>query len=229
MKFFLKLTTTVILVLALSLALYLLTPSPEYWSIETRAYPAEPPIKVESEQRCLPQTLYVTKDLQDDDHQVIDLRCFKLQEKLVEAANDGDLVAIRSAIQQGASVNSPSWSMGNLERPLPLAVWSKRTAAVKLLLDNGGNANDYHYCCMDHRSLLTLAVGNNDIETMKLLMARGADINFVGQFGQGVMDEANRVGNDDTKKLIGAAQDRDIRHRISSRTNNLLRLFGLKT
>ena len=227
MKHVLKLALVIGLALILSLSLYLLAPSPASWFVEIGEFPVDAPIAVSADIKCRPDTLYVTKDYAgSSDDEVIDGRCFELQKKLVEAARDGDVDKISALIEDGANVNSPGW-LADIERPLVGAVWSRKTAAVKLMLDNGGDANDYEYCCMTHKSLLTIAAGNNDIDTMKLLISRGAKLHFVGDFGHGVDETVQREGNEQTKALFAAACDRDLRSRIKLRSGRLLSLMGL--
>lgn len=161
------------------------------------------------------------------DTEVLDDRCFHLQKNLVAAAREGDDEKISALIAKGANVDSPGWS-ADIERPLVGAVWNRKTSAVKLMLDNGGDANDYQYCCMTHKSLLTIAAGNNDIETMKLLISRGANLHFVGDFGQGVDETVMREGNEQTKALFNAACDRDIRSRFMSRLRKVLSPLGIE-
>jgi len=227
MTFFLKLVLILVLAHIVSLSLYLLVPSPESWFVEIGEFPPDAPIAVNAEIQCRPRTLYVTKDYAGSaDQEVLDDRCFELQEKLVKAASDGDVSRIAALIAEGANVNSLGW-LAELERPLPGAVWSRQTAAVKLMLDNGGDPDDYQYCCMSHKSLLTIAAGNNDVETMKLLISRGADLHFVGDFGEGVAETVKREGNEQTMELFNAACDRDIRWRVRSRAVQLLSVLGL--
>src|SRR5947209_14760292 len=169
MKHFLKLALVVGLSIILSLSLYLLAPTPESWFFEIGEFPVDEPIAVNPEIQCRPHTLCVTNDLRgSSDDEVLNDRCFELQETLVNAAQRGDVEKISALIANGANLNSPGMST-DFEKPLPQAVWSGNTAAVKLMLDNAGDPNDYQYCCMSHKSLLTIAASNGDTEMMKLL------------------------------------------------------------
>jgi hypothetical protein len=227
MKHFFKLTLVIGLALILSLSLYLLAPSPESWFVKIGEFPVDAPIAVDAEIECSPHTLYVTNDYSgSSDDEVLNDRCFELQESLVSAARHGDVEKLSALIANGAILNSPGM-LTDFEKPLPQAVWSGNTVAVKLMLDNGGDPNDYQYCCMSHKSLLTIAASKGDAEMMKLLISRGADPKFVGQFGESVADAVKRSGNKDVLDLFKAVCDKSIRCRFRSRSERLLSVLGL--
>lgn len=226
MKRFLKHILVISLALILSFSVYLLGPSPSSWFVEIGEFPVETPIAIEADIQCRPHVLYVIKDyVGSSDNEVLDHRCFELQKSLVEAARDGDASRISALITKGANVNS-SGMLADFEKPLAQAVWSGNTSAVKLMLDNGGNPNDYQYCCMSHKSLLTIAASRGDTEMMEILISRGADPGFVGQFGESVSDSVHRSGNKDALDLFNAVCDKSLNCRFRARSERLLSILG---
>jgi hypothetical protein len=227
-KRFLKYTLIGILTFVIGLCLYLVIPSPTSLFVKIEEFPPEPPIAVDVAKQCRPRTLYVDKAKGYADSEIIDPRCFELQRLLVEAANEGNPYWIRDAVERGATINSPGFprGSGDFDRAIVRAVGGKYTTAVKLLLDNGGDVNDSYQCCMTHESLLMIAISNNDVETSKLLLSRGADVNFKSDYeGRTMFDTANEAGHEETSAIFRSACDRNFRCRFESRKKDLLSLL----
>lgn len=167
---FLKYISISTLVLLIALAVYLTGPTLSSFQFGTQDFPREAPTALDSAIQCRPSTIYVIKSLVGyADQEILDERCFSLQQSLMDAAEVGDLDTIRELIRNGANVNSPGWPTTSSNGFVPVwyrALWAKQTDAVKLLLDNGVNVNDTYTCCMTHESLLMIAVKNNDLDTM---------------------------------------------------------------
>ena len=71
-----------------------------------------------------------------------------------------------------------------------------------------------------------IAIGNNDVETAKLLLSRGADVNFKSDFEDWTLfDAASEAGHEETTAIFRSACDNDFRCRFESRKKNLLSLL----
>jgi hypothetical protein len=224
----LKYAAVAIVTFILGVSLYLVVPSPSSLLFEIEEFPPEPPIAVDRARQCRSDALYIIDKLgYYADDEIVDERCFELQRSLVEAVHQGDLSSIRAAIEHGANPGSPGWwrDSGDFERPLPMA---GNAAAVKLLLDNGGDVNDFYYCCMTHKSLLMIALGKNDVETTKLLLSRGADVNFKSDFeGWSLFDTVREPGHDEANAFFLRVCDQNLRCRFESRSKKILSILPL--
>lgn len=97
-------------------------------------------------------------------------RCKNLQKKLNQAAWDGDVEAIRKALEDGASVRAGYYQEGT---PLSGAITKGHMAAVKLLVENGAEVNQ-EYIFGD--TALKKAAFYNFPDIAKFLIENGADI-----------------------------------------------------
>ena len=103
---------------------------------------------------------------------VLDRRCFHLQSQLSKAAYDGDVKGIKRLLRQGANADSYA---GDRFPPLFSAASKGKTGAARILLDNGANI-DRKYTL--NGSALFAAIYGNHVETVALLISRGADVNL---------------------------------------------------
>lgn len=181
-------------------ALFLFAPNPfsGIATVPSAAPIAFVPSDLNKGKQCQADRLIVSRKLGLADNEVIDPVCAPLQVELVRAAESGDIDTMRALIARGANPRATvADDSFNYLRPLPMAARSKEHSAVQLLLDNGGDVNDYYSCCMTRESLLMIAVTAHDVEMVKLLLARGADAKFEGYIGETAFDIAAREGQDE--------------------------------
>lgn len=91
---------------------------------------------------------------------------------LWKASANGNLAAIKSALDSGSDLNALDPQFGL--PPLGWASINGKTDAVKLLLEKGADINHKH---RDGSSALHSAAFLGDVETVKLLLEKGANIN----------------------------------------------------
>lgn len=226
-----KKAAIVICLLLTVLVLFLVTPLP-YSRISHDKFISEEPtayIPSSNEQKCRDDVLYVTRVMVGySDAEIIDERCAGLQSELANAAIDGDLAGMRSALKRGASAQSGGFSRFSSDayQPVIIAARHRQTEAVKLLLDNGTNVNSAYTCCMSNQSLLMVAISMNDEATVELLLARNADIGFKSQFESwDVFDEGERVGNPTILNMLYNACESTVVDRVKCRVLRLSKRF----
>jgi ankyrin repeat protein len=115
------------------------------------------------------------------------------QEKLFNAAAEGDTNFIASYIARGGDINIQSFSGAYLKwTPLMFAVQSGREDAVKLLVAAGADVNikEHNY----YSSPLMCAVNGDYTNIIKLLIAAGADINAKDASGWTPLMHASSMG-----------------------------------
>jgi len=95
---------------------------------------------------------------------------------LAEAASVGDMELINYLLSKGAKVEGTK-SLPNL--PIFIAISGGHTAVVSRFLDLGVDSN-YAWPNRDGGTLLISAVQFGELDIVKLLVQRGADINFCG-------------------------------------------------
>lgn len=94
--------------------------------------------------------------------------------ELPRAAGEGQVKVVKLLLQRGASVNAyDSEGYTALHR----AVEKNQLGMARLLLDNKANVNALTTHAKRTTSPLCLAVSNDQTEMIKLLLARGADVN----------------------------------------------------
>jgi ankyrin repeat protein len=130
--------------------------------------------------RCQANTLYLWEKVEDIESGVVNPYCADLQSDLLNAAINNDLAKARRALAQGASPNSPGYEKRRdyyeSRRPLTSAAWEGSTEVLSLMLDNGADIEQEYCCCMSCRTALDFAVEAKHVETVKLLLARGANV-----------------------------------------------------
>ena len=104
---------------------------------------------------------------------------------LWKASADGNLSAIKNALENGSDLNALDPQFGI--PPLGWAAISGQTKAVKLLLEKGAKIDDRH---RDGSTALHGAAFLGRAETVKLLLDKGADINIRKDDGMTPMDVA---------------------------------------
>jgi Ankyrin repeats (3 copies)/Squalene-hopene cyclase C-terminal domain/Ankyrin repeats (many copies) len=119
---------------------------------------------------------------------------------LILAAGDGNLPAVRLLVDRGADARVRT---KRNETALGNAATAGDEAIVRLLLDHGADVNARN---IRGYSPLMLAAGSDAIPTatVKLLLARGADPGFKGDYDETARDLAAKRGDSDVTRLFGA-------------------------
>jgi ankyrin repeat protein len=113
---------------------------------------------------------------------------------LTKAALDGDIVAIRSLLRKGNSVNEASKGK-YYAQPLHWAARQGHVESAKELLEAGADINGRDYC--DQTPLIYAIVGGTEggTEVAKMLIAKGADTGAFDCFGWRAINYAKRGQN----------------------------------
>jgi ankyrin repeat protein len=134
---------------------------------------------------------------------------------LMNAAGNRNVEAVKLLLAKGAKVNAvskteglPKIPTGTVEfggwTPLLMAAAFGPPEAVKTLLDAGAQIN-----AQDYRGFtpLMLAVGTDryDRQTVRMLMARGADLRPANHAGETALDWANKFGEAEVIRALGGS------------------------
>nr|MDA8175013.1 ankyrin repeat domain-containing protein [Nitrospiraceae bacterium] len=121
----------------------------------------------------------------------------QLEDKLINAAKNGDVNGVRAALDKGAKIDEATDTGGSA---LVQAAEYGHADVVKLLLDKGANIEAKDYC---NGTALMDAAGNGDVEVVKLLLDKGANMEAKNCFGgQTALDLAAGDGHVDVVKLL---------------------------
>jgi ankyrin repeat protein len=152
------------------------------------------------------------------------------EQKLFAAIKNNDLATLRAVVESGVNINCLSQDEGRT--PIILAILDNRIDAVKYLLnmgadpaisDNWGNAicsaalyhrpeimqllmdsgADPNTKTKDGTPVLLFAVSENHVETVKVLIAAGADVNAVSRQGETPLTSAK--ANETIRALLVTA------------------------
>ena len=104
---------------------------------------------------------------------------------LMMAALKGDLSGAQLLLERGAKVNQPGWS------PLHYAATGREPKLVQLLLDRGAEIDA---ASPNGSTPLMMAAQYGSEDSVKLLLARGADAKRRNQLDLSVIDFARRAG-----------------------------------
>ena len=104
---------------------------------------------------------------------------------LMMAALKGDLSGAQLLLERGAKVNQPGWS------PLHYAATGREPKLVQLLLDRGAEIDA---ASPNGSTPLMMAAQYGSEDSVKLLLARGADAKRRNQLDLNVIDFARRAG-----------------------------------
>ena len=94
------------------------------------------------------------------------------EDKLRNAAENGDIVTVRSLLNQGVDVNSNAYG----RTALLWAAQNKHMDIVRLLIEKGANVNTKD---KNTGTPLIYEVINGQLDMVKLLLDKGADLNMV--------------------------------------------------
>jgi uncharacterized protein len=117
-----------------------------------------------------------------------------LNQQLMEAAKAGDLAQVKTLLDKGADVNAKD-EQGRT--PLLGAAFGGHLAVGMILLERGADARGRSGIMM-----LDAAARAGDIETVKLALSKGADVNETLPGAVSPLMEAARSGNPDVLKLL---------------------------
>jgi len=104
---------------------------------------------------------------------------------LMMAALKGDLSGAQLLLERGAKVNQPGWS------PLHYAATGREPKLVQLLLDRGAEIDA---ASPNGSTPLMMAAQYGSEDSVRLLLARGADAKRRNQLDLGVIDFARQAG-----------------------------------
>ncbi len=121
-------------------------------------------------------------------------------EAFLEAAKAGDTDAVRSFLAEGVDVHTDDWA------GWPALNWAAlmlRNDTIEVLLISGA---DIEYLAKggknSGRPLMMAAKKYNGLKTVKLLTARGADVNGTDQYGRTALTMAARYGRIETVRFL---------------------------
>lgn len=204
----------------------------------TEEFPPEPPVVLISDaqnhgERCREDTIYVARR-NEGDHLgegydfIVDDHCAGLQKALIAAIESENIDEIRALIARGANVRGRDVSNIDATYPLQIAAL-KNYRTLKLILDNGADPNSEYCCCAFCQSPLVSAVDKGDPETVRLLLERGADINYIPRFSD---DPYTILGiawkKPEILSLLVNACDQTLACRVKYRVARLNELFDKK-
>ena len=121
----------------------------------------------------------------------------KADRALLDAAEKGNIEAVKQAIADGADVDTLD-KRGRA--PIQNALHSNNIEAVKLLIDNGANLNTK---APNSWTPLYEAVLMGRMETVKLLIENGANVNAKDQMGGTPLDQVQNEEIIDYLRLYG--------------------------
>ena len=90
------------------------------------------------------------------------------------AAINGHVAVVRLLLDRGAAINSQS---SDHDTPISDAVRSGQTEVVQVLLDARADRTFHNTGSLDSTTLMSIAVVNEDIDMVQLLLAGGVDVN----------------------------------------------------
>jgi ankyrin repeat protein len=130
---------------------------------------------------------------------VVDARNGAGETALILAAGDGNTEAVRFLVERGADVRART---KRNETALGNAATTGNEAVVRLLLERGAEVNVRNF---RGYSPLMLAAASDAMPAgiVRMLLARGADTSFVGDYDETARDLAAKRGNTEVTRLLG--------------------------
>jgi ankyrin repeat protein len=120
----------------------------------------------------------------------------KLNKQLIEAANLGNVAAVRALLERGANVNAQTadgWTA------LMIAAQNGHVEVVKALLDSGANVDAQN---VDGWTALMAAAQSGHFEVVRALLAGGADVNVKNEIGAIALMDAAKNGHVEVVKVL---------------------------
>ena len=133
-----------------------------------KAIPAEPPIVFQADEQNKGERCDATYYGMGEGDGVYNPRCFDLQKRLTEAADEGNVAEVKRLLRSGANANA---SAGDFIYPLKCAAAKGQIETARVLLDNGANVN-YHNAISG--TPLMSATDRNHAQMVEFLLSRGA-------------------------------------------------------
>ncbi len=158
-------------------------------------------------EKCLAKTVYYYEpnSFTERGEGVANPFCARIQGELITAIDSGNIEEVKSLLAQGANANSPNNDY-DLDSPIVKSVRKGNAEIVNLILANGANVDHFYYCCVSSISILGIAVQNDDLQTSRLLLSRGATLKFDCIFnGCNVFDIVSESENFEMFELIDNA------------------------
>ena len=122
----------------------------------------------------------------------------------VYAAYNGNVTLMRLTSVLGVDINAPGCDYGSCWNALSAAINGHHPAAARYLLDQGADANAFATRRPRIR-VLTLASYYGDVETVRLLLAHGADVHFANSERETALTIAIQRENDEVVALLRQA------------------------
>lgn len=155
------------------------------------------PTKENEGKRCEAKTYFGLR--RDGSSEGYTAFCYKLQLKLITAAREGNLPAIRETLRFGANINLP---VDDSFASLQTAAASGHADTVRLLLDNGAQVN--HVSDFENTPL-NAAAADGHLEVVQVLLERGADACYKSAGGT-AGDIARSRGYKEVAELLKSAE-----------------------
>lgn len=124
---------------------------------------------------------------------------------LHQAAQRGDIIAIRKLVTEGADVEARDVS---LRTPLHIAAFASHEGAVSALIEAGADLEAYD---SEDYDILTIAAVAGDLEMLNLILAQGANAgNITSHYEGTALIAASHLGQAEiVERLIGAGAPLD--------------------
>ena len=117
--------------------------------------------------------------------------------QLIQAAKDGNLPAVQTALSEGAEVNARDTTHGGT--PLIWTSYNSHAEVIKLLLEKGAEINAK---ANNGATALMMAAYQGHTEIIKLLLEKGADVNAKSKDGITALWQAAQNGHTEVVKLL---------------------------
>lgn len=133
----------------------------------------------------------------DEKEDIVDERCYRLQEQLHNAVLGGNLVKMKEALMNGANPNGTYYQS---YPALQVAAMRGQGQAVALLLSNGASVNQE---APFEKTSLNTAAAAGYLDIVKILIEKGANVCFKTSDGTAA-DIARNMGHKEIEKFLKA-------------------------
>ena len=136
----------------------------------------------------------------------VPVRAQSAQELLWDAAMQGDTVALGTALERGAAVDSlDTRTNPNGRRALNWAAWFNQPAAIRFLVAHGAHVNLANWTGF---TPLHHAAEHGSLDAARVLVSLGADRTMLNEQGQRPVDVARERGHPDVAALLDSLPSR---------------------